>query len=168
MSRFTCEVVALVALALTPLLAAEEVDGEWYARIKLGGLRLGLAEAGVIGVLGQPAAKGAQVEEAATGLFVTEWAWPAQGIRITLGAETRKGAQVVDRLQLTAPCKLKTPEGIGIGSTAAAVLAAYKSQLDPETPPTERTIVVGSLFGGMIFTLENGLVTAIFVGAAAE
>jgi hypothetical protein len=47
-------------------------------------------------------------------------------------------------------------------------LAAHKSQLDPETQPTERTLVVGSLFGGMIFTLENGLVTAIFVGAAAE
>lgn len=145
-----------------------ETDSDWYQRVKLGPLHLGLDAASVVAALGEPTEKSDPVEEGATGLFVTEWSWPAQGAWITLSSETKEGPQAIERLQLTSPCPLKTPEGIGIGSTAEQVLFAYKAQLDPETPPTEQAIVAGSLFGGIIFTLEKRVVTEIFLGAAAE
>ena len=86
----------------------------------------------------------------------------------TFASETETGARALDRLRLTALATFKTPEAIGIGSTADAVLAAYRKELDPETPPTQESIVLGSLFGGMILTLEKGVVVEIFLGAAAE
>ncbi len=159
---------AILILALLPGLRAEEAPRDWYTRITLGPLKLGMGEEEVIAALGAPTEKGETSEEGASGLFVTEWAWPKQGIWLTLSAEVHGGAQTVERLQITAPSRLRTPEGIGIDSKAEQVLAAYRSELDPETPPTGHSIVVGSLFGGMIFTLAEGVVTEIFLGAAAE
>jgi hypothetical protein len=161
-------VAAFIILVLGLGLSAQGATADWYTRITLGPLKLGMEEAEVIAALGPPTEKGEVVEEGATGLFLSEWAWPNQGMWVTLGAEVRGGAQSVERLQIAAPSGLKTPEGIGIGSKAEQVLAAYRSELDPETPPTEQSIVVGSLFGGMIFTLTNGVVTEVFLGAAAE
>ena len=68
----------------------------------------------------------------------------------------------------SAPCTLATKAGIKIGSAAAAVAKAYAHHLDKENPPTAGHLVVGTIYGGIIFDFDKGKVTSIFIGAAAE
>lgn len=61
----------------------------------------------------------------------------------------------------------KTSRGIGIGSTAEEVRRAYSGLVNAEES-NDSTIIAGSVYGGLIFTLRNGKVIEIFMGAAAE
>ncbi|MCL2315866.1 MAG: hypothetical protein FWC46_02105, partial [Actinomycetia bacterium] len=64
-----------------------------------------------------------------------------------------------------------TSRGIAVGSTKAAVLAAYGADVDPADPDasTPAQIVAGTFAGGVVFLLDAaGTVTSIFVGASAE
>ena len=49
-------------------------------------------------------------------------------------------------------------------------MKAYSDALAPnqESEPSEETIVAGSLYGGLAFTLEDGIVTEMFLGAMSE
>lgn len=47
------------------------------------------------------------------------------------------------------------------------VQAAYKDKIDKSALNPE-TLVVGSIYGGLIFNFENKTVKSIFIGASAE
>ena len=64
------------------------------------------------------------------------------------------------------PCEYKTKQGIGIGSSVKEVQAAYPNQLNPAVNDTK--LVAGTVYGGIIFGLDGGVVSSIFIGAAAE
>jgi hypothetical protein len=136
--------------------------------VPFGPLRLGLAAEEAVAALGAPARRSEPVFEGATGNHVSRWSWPGAGVTLTLASAEEDGPWTVERMELTAPAAFRTPDGIGIGSTRAEVLEAYGASTDPENPPTEDTIVLGSLYGGVILTLEAGKVAKVFVGAAAE
>jgi hypothetical protein len=68
---------------------------------------------------------------------------------------------------LTTPSRLSTTRGIRIGSTAKAVMKAYKAEWERESSKPD-IFVAGSIYGGLIFNFQNGKVSKIFLGAAAE
>ena len=46
--------------------------------------------------------------------------------------------------------------------------AAYADAIDPESGAEDESIVAGSVYGGVIFSMRDGKVEEIFIGAAAE
>jgi hypothetical protein len=159
---------------------ADEDDGEGWGEVdgpfsllaseSLGDLSLGMKAAQVSKLLGDPASKGAVEEWAATGEFAQEWRYPDLGLSLFMSASTRHGPQTLSSLRAKAPSTLLTARKIGIGSTRAAVEAAYGDVQDEEglDPGDDSMFVAGSIYGGVFFGFEEGKVESIFMGAGAE
>jgi hypothetical protein len=81
---------------------------------------------------------------------------------------TKDGRQVVERIVIKNPCVYETQRGIKLGSSAADVQAAYKDLINPGDSHPGEKIVCGTVYGGIIFDLQNDAVSSIFIGAAAE
>lgn len=139
------------------------------AKERIGTLHLGMAAAKVGSAVTCPVQKLRERFEAATGEYVQNWRMPACGLEFKMSAPRRKGPQTVAAITVTAPSKLATSRGIHIGSTEAEVQAAYGDVRDEEgMSEAGRNFVVGSIYGGLMFDFENGLVKDMFLGAAAE
>ncbi|HXE73600.1 MAG TPA: hypothetical protein VNO81_13145 [Candidatus Nitrosotenuis sp.] len=134
---------------------------------RLGPLKIGLPQARVLALLGPPADQSEENYEAATGRWVQTWSYPSQGLILKMGGQRQGSPKALDDVQAYGPCRLKTARGIGIGSTRAEVLSAYQGLIDPSLSQ-ESQVVVGSIYGGLIFTFREGKVSRIFLGAAAE
>ncbi len=130
----------------------------------VGFLKIGLAAAEVLAGLGEPADKSPSRIWGADGLEHQKWRYPAKGIEFDM--VNRDGAFLVNMIDIKNPCEYKTKQGIGIGSSAKEVQAAYTNQLNPAYNNTK--LVVGTIYGGIIFGLDGGVVSSIFIGAAAE
>jgi hypothetical protein len=144
------------------------------ANERIGDIATGMAGADVIAKLGAPASKTPPVEEGATGAIVSTWTWPALGLALHMTGATAADAPTVGSITLSAPSRLTTSRGIGIGAGRAEVERIYAASLakgrepgeaDPSTPAQ---LIIGSIYGGTFFHFENGKVTEIFVGAGAE
>ena len=157
--------LALLAL-LAPLPGRAEAEFSSFDE-EVGGIRLGLTAAEVKAVLGAPASKAEWVVEEATGMEVQEWSFPARGFTLLMAREDAQDPSHLDRFWVEAPCREATSQGIRLGDGAQKVRKAYAGLLDPEES-TADLLVVGSVYDGVLFTLEGGKVTRIFVGAAAE
>lgn len=132
------------------------------------GVPLGLPAADLERRLGvPPSTKSKPVLEGATGDYVSTWVFADLGVRAKMSSAEENLAPTLSALTITPPALLKTPEEIGIGSAKDAVTAAYGPAVNAEESTPQR-IVVGSVFGGIIFTMKNEKVSEIFVGAAAE
>jgi hypothetical protein len=125
-------------------------------------------------LFGPPESKEEFWEEGATGDVIAEWAWKTKGLSITA---MKYADGVIGRgIYVEAPCTAKTSRGVGIGSTWAEVDALYAPFKGQGLNPDEgeqvtwgpEKIIVGSVYGGTIFTFTDGKVSSIFVGAAAE
>ena len=118
--------------------------------------------------LGEPSKKEERVLMEATGDHVETWTWESAGVQLEMTAPDMT-APVNDHIAVTVfpPFKGKTSRGVGLGSTEADVVAAYKEIIDPSSRPGE-LIIAGSVYGGAFFRLEDGVVTSIFIGAGAE
>ena len=130
----------------------------------VGFLKIGLAAAEVLAGLGEPADKSPIRIWGADGLEHQKWRYPAKGIEFDM--VKRDGAFLVNMIRITTPCEYKTKQGIGIGSSAQEVQAAYTNKLNPAYNDTK--LVAGTIYGGIIFGLDGGAVSSIFIGAAAE
>lgn len=122
--------------------------------LQLGPLRLGCSEASVLKGLGPPTSKTAPREEAATGSIVSDWNYP--GLKLTMAKDA--GAVHLQGFTLKAPCKLRSPEGVGIGSSEAELKRAY--------PQAKKSGSVYSWFDEKAyqianFTLKGGKVVEI-------
>ncbi|HEY1053043.1 MAG TPA: hypothetical protein VGE39_24905 [Prosthecobacter sp.] len=134
----------------------------------LGKLALGQKTEDVVKLLGKPGSKGASTHWEATGQWVQELGYSKQGLHLKVASEAKAGPQTLLMISATAPCALATGRGIKIGSTEAEVRKAYKDVINAEESEAGKTIVAGSIYGGVICTLTKGKVTEIFIGAAAE
>ena len=158
----------LLASAAPISVRAADATEKFLQSEQLGSLKLGLGEKEVLKLLGQPKKKGGLVLQEADGMWVQQWKYPDEGLSILMGAGKKAGAKAIANIKASAPCTLATKAGIKIGSPAAAVAKAYAQHLDKENPPTAKQLIVGIIYGGIIFDLEKGKVTSIFFGAAAE
>lgn len=139
------------------------VDQEAFGKLALGQK----AEA-VITHLGKPESKGKDIMWEAIGEWVQEWKYPAQGLTLNMSSGKKGAAKTVFSISASAGCALATARGIRIGSTEAEVRKAYGAVEDKESSVRGESFVAGSVYGGVIFQIEKGRVTGIFIGAAAE
>ncbi len=135
---------------------------------KVGPLRIGMSGESLVEAFGEPAGKTPFEKWGADGLEHQDWKYPGKGVTVGM-VKTSGGGVVADRITLGGKSTLKTARNVGIGSTREEVKTAYLDDIDPESDPLdEEKIVVGSLYGGIVFTMKEKKVTEIFVGAAAE
>jgi len=134
----------------------------------LGGLRLGLPEKAVLKLLGPPAKRGELVFQEADGNYVQDWHYPDKGIDLWMSAgEKKSGVKTIAAITASAPCTFATRKGIKIGDAESAARKAYAEHVDREMSDPGN-LVVGSIYGGIIFNFTKGKVSGIFFGAAAE
>jgi len=121
----------------------------------------------VLNKLGEPEKKGDDQNWGATGTFIQNWEYKALGINLEMESERQDGVKKVFSISIESPCKLTTSQNVGIGSGYKTVREKYNVLID-ESSSGKDFIVVGSIYGGTAFTLKNGVVTKIFIGAIAE
>ena len=86
---------------------------------------------------------------------------------MTIDMAGKSDNYVINSVKITAPSELTTRKGIKIGSTIQEVIAAYNKHI--EKPITDSSVIVaGSVYEGLVFTIEKGKVASIFMGASAE
>jgi hypothetical protein len=134
----------------------------------LGDLKLGITVADLGKLLPDGKTKGKREEEEATGEFVQTFVDGKSGVEVLLSSTTATGPQTVRAITVRAPSTRTTKRGIGIGASAEDVKKAYADVLDPEFPPDAESIIAGSVYDGVIFSLEAGKVRSIFMGPGAE
>lgn len=132
-----------------------------------GALRLGVSEAEVLALFSDPDEKSAANIWGADGLEHQDWHYVQRGIELNM-IKNKDGRQVVNRILIKSPCDLKTKRGIGIGSTVPEVQNAYKDEINPQDSKVSAKLIAGTIYGGIIFSLKDGIVSSIFIGAAAE
>lgn len=132
-----------------------------------GWLRESIKQQVVIDKIGNPEKKGEDEYWGATGTYVQNWEYPSLGINLEMESESQGGDKTVRSITIVQPCKFTTSLGIGIGSDTKIVKENYSKLIDASNLDVN-TIVVGSIYGGTIFTLKDDAVSKIFIGAAAE
>lgn len=134
-------------------------------RETVGGLKRGMTDKSVVSLLGEAQEKTEILVWGADGLKHQTWKYEAKGIELDLTGE--QGSQKVNMIHIRRPCELKTSRDIGIGSKKEDVEKKYRSEIGKEYS-NETAIVAGTVYGGIIFEIKDGLVESIFIGAAAE
>jgi len=107
-------------------------------------------------------------ESQVTGSYEEEWTFKNQGLQVVMESDTAESDKTIAQITITPPSKLKTVKGIGIGSSRKEIIKAYSEQLSHEEPTDDNTVIVGSVYGGIFFTLKDEKVTEIFIGGIAE
>lgn len=121
----------------------------------------------VIFNIGEPVVKDEDEYWGATGMYVQEWHYLSLGLTLEMESEDVGLPKKVLSILITSPSSFSTNKGIHIGSGILDVRHKYSEKIDA-TNSDDSIIVVGSIYGGLIFYIENGYVVKIFIGAAAE
>ncbi len=129
----------------------------------LGPLRIGMTEAQVVKVVGKPKSKSPAEMMGATGDYVGNWDFGDVNLQMSAGKP--KGPFRVTAISVAAPSRFKTPEGVGIGATRSELAAVYGTYFGHTNDKNE--VLVGSVYFGLLFTLEEERVTGMFLGAMA-
>jgi len=135
---------------------------------KLGGLKLGMPDGEVVKMLGPPGKSTKAILMEATGEWLIDRSWPDKGLSLGMFAGKEAGPWVLGSISAKAPCRLATAKGIRVGSFEADVAKAYAKEHSADDSVAGQCFVAGSIYGGVIFDLKEGVVTRIFMGAAAE
>ena len=133
----------------------------------IGGISLEATEEQVRAAFGEPASISVPTANAVAGGLDTSWLYPDRGLTLTFWRMDQQSAPSVSIMELRGSSSEKTIFGIGIGSTVAEVESAYADCLNREDGNAEM-LVAGSVYGGVMFEIEAGVVKSIFVGAGAE
>ena len=132
---------------------------------RVGDIKIGMAKAKVLDLLGKPDKKTKPMELWIDGATYQEWDYSKKGISISMNVSDN----VVGEFTIYAPCELKTKRRIGIGSTSKEVIEAYKKAIKlGDNFISSHLIIAGSAYGGIQFTIKDKKVTEIFFGATAE
>jgi hypothetical protein len=165
MLKKCCAALMIVGILGSLALAAEEFQ---YDKEQIGKLHLDLSAKEVRQLIpGQPA-RGPEQLWGADGAYHQEWKYPAAGITLGMVADKKGGPKSVEKITLTSPSLLATSKCIRIGSTEAEVNEAYGRFRNAGDSEHFNCFIAGSIFGGIMFYFEQGKVSQIFLGAAAE
>lgn len=153
----------------------KQQDSNPFALMKnesLGKLKIDLPASEVIKLLGKPARKSELQYWGADGRYHQDWYYPDCGITLNMVSNmvspTEDEPQTIAFVNIESPSTLETKRGIGIGSSVNDVISAYGEEQESETSIPSQHFVAGSIYGGLMFSFENGYVSEIFLGAAAE
>lgn len=136
---------------------------------RFGPVKIGQPASETLKALGEPDEKTVATEWGADGLMHEDWTWISHGVKLNMASEKDNvsGSMKVFSINATTPATFKTMAGIGIGSSYEDILAAYPRDINKEESSKEQ-VTIGSVYGGIIFTLQQNKVNHIFLGAAAE
>lgn len=141
----------------------KKLSEESFGKLVLGGKAKDL-----LTLLGKPEVIGTETRWEAIGQWVQEWRFPTRGLTINMASDQKNGQKHILNITATAAGKLTTARGIGIGSTEAEVRKAYQDVQDKSASEPGALFVAGSVYDGILFTIKEGKVARIFLGAAAE
>lgn len=105
---------------------------------------------------------------AADGLYHQTWDYPACGLSYNMSSDSPNGIKQVFSITIKAPSRLATKRGIRIGSSEKDARKAYAQEFNASESLAGEMLVFGSIYGGLIMHLKRGVVSEIFLGAAAE
>jgi hypothetical protein len=140
--------------------AAEQFD---IGKVSIGPLHLALKDVDAVRALGRPKSKSKPILMGATGDYVGEWDWG--DVSLQMAGATEKGPFLVVAINVAGRSAFKTDAGIGVGSTRDEVRAVYGNYFAHTEDPD--TLLVGSIYGGLMLHLERDRVTAMYLGALA-
>ena len=143
-----------------------KIGYELMDKEKLGDISLGLLYNEIIEKLGEPEEKTEPIIYGADGEYHQTLKYNTKGIELDLIGEVEKNRKI-NRILISSPCVFKTLRGIGIGSNYKEVELKYKEEIDPEFS-NSKSLVAGTIYGGLMFRFENNAVITIFIGAGAE
>ena len=132
----------------------------------LGKLKLELGTRKIKKLFGEPEEKTKSEIWEVDGEYHQDWKYRTKGIELNFKGKS-DSTRTVEMITIIKPCELKTKKLIGIGSEYDKVQSAYLNNIDQSASNAE-TIVVGTVYGGLVFNFENNKVTSIFIGASAE
>jgi len=135
---------------------------------KFGDLSLGMPDGEVVKLLGAPGKSSKVIHVGATGEWMIDRSWPDKGLSLGMYSEKETGPWKLGTIAAKAPCRLATAKGIRIGSFETDVAKAYAKEHSADDSVAGECFVAGSIYGGVIFDLKEGVVIRIFMGAAAE
>jgi hypothetical protein len=133
----------------------------------IGSIKINMTETELTGLLGEPKDISMPDVWGADGLAHSDWSYEDQGLVINMAEDPESGAYIVYSIKAMAPCTMKTSRGIAVGDTKDSVLAAYAEEYNTGESD-EYGLVFGSVYGGMLVTIDDGRILEIFIGAAAE
>lgn len=149
---------------------AENASGE-FSLIRdesFGGLKLDMSIQEFEPLLPCSVEKGEPVLWAGIGEIIQEWNYQDCGVKLQLSTVDPDVPQIVSSIIVRAPSELATTRNIKIGSSEEDILTAYADFLDEDYSVPGDTLVAGSIYGGIIFTLKDNYVESMFLGAGAE
>ncbi len=134
---------------------------------RIGNLQVGLSEAKVKQRINCTLKREPEQLWGADGAYHQTWKYADCGITLSMVSEKKGAPKSIESITLNSPSRLSTKRNVRVGSPQKAVMKAYKSEWNRETSGAD-LFVAGSIYGGLIFQFQNGKVTQIFLGAAAE
>ena len=139
-------------------------------REAFGPLRIGLPAKEMHRLMGDWKQLSEPVLWAADGLEHWEAAYELPGILVGLArVPGDEAGAFVSSILAAGPREWKTARGLGIGDPVELVMSLYADAIDPLwNTDLSREILIGSLYGGMLVSLEDGLVVSLYLGAMAE
>lgn len=150
-----------LALCFACVCGVAFADGDGvYQREAIGPLHTRMTAKELVDALGPATTKQAPVQEAATGQWVTQWQWAYASATLV---SDRAGGPWAARGVSTTRASWSTKKGIHVGSTRDALRKAYAST----DTSKDSTYLVGSPYGGMLFTLDHDTVASIAIDVFA-
>ncbi len=132
----------------------------------IGGIKRGMTFENVKALIGEPdTISTIDTSEMDGGLYQSV-DYPKLGVSIviTLNPDSVKK---VENILVTELCTFKTSKQIGIGSSLDELKKAYSESINPEFSG-EDYVVAGTIYGGIVFNLENLKVRSIYIGISAD
>ncbi|MDI1480328.1 hypothetical protein [Polyangium sp. y55x31] len=126
----------------------------------IGGVRMGMTQADVVALLGEPSWQGKRNAESSGG-FSLEWYWKHLETAILFFGADAMAPMTVRGVKVVGPSPLETAKGVGIGSSRREVEAAYAAG---HARGREDYVVGGDEGLTFSFTLDTGTVDAIYWG----
>lgn len=145
----------------------DSIGFELMNKESLGELHLGLDASSVKKLLGEPEKTSERLQSQVDAQMHQTWTYIKQGIILDMTDNGVAAKAVIGSIDIKSPCNFISERRIGIGSTLQQVQDAYKKAID-KTSCTGNEIVAGSVYGGIIFTMQDGKVSAIFIGAEVD
>jgi hypothetical protein len=144
--------------------ASDDPDFSFYDGEAIGPLHVRMTDNELIAVLGKPRSRQKPSEEGATGEWVGAWTWV--GASALMVSDTRNGPRTARDVSVIAPSTYATKRGIHLGSTRADVERLYPRSPDDQQQDPD-SYVVGSVYGGLLFSFAHDRVTSISIGVFA-
>jgi hypothetical protein len=139
---------------------------ELMVKESIGEIKCGLSREKIESIFGKPYITSVPVISELDGQLYENVEYTQKGISITYLVK-QDSSRVVATYELWDFCNLQTSRNIGFDNSYEEVIKAYKGLINPIGSDSE-TVVVGSIYGGIVFSFERGKMIRIFVGESAD